>query len=156
MCGDLDMARRSIDKAIKLNPNDYHVMGFAGVIFAYLGDIEEALLWNEKIIRHDPIHPASVREVSLDIYYMAGRYEDAIKCFTGWHNPPRQVIADAAAAHAQAGRHDEAAELRERYEAGLPPNYTFAEYFVAQQKMCAHQKHRDMWLEGYRKAGFRV
>jgi TolB-like protein/DNA-binding CsgD family transcriptional regulator len=156
MCGDLDMARRSIGKAIKLNPNDYHVMAAAGVIFAYLGDIEEALLWNEKIIRHDPIYPASVREVSLDISYMAGRYEDAIKYFTGWHNPPRHVLAEAAAAYAQTGCHDEAAELRERYEARLPAGQTFAELLAAQMKMCALQKHRDMWLEGFRKAGFRM
>ena len=42
------------------------------------------------------------------------------------------------------------------YEARLPPDYTFAEFFAAQMKMCALQKHRDKWVEGYRKAGFEV
>jgi len=154
MSGDLELARQSTDKAIKLNPYNYNVMSFVCVTLAYLGDMEDALRWNERIIRHDPISMDAVREGSLEIYYMAGRYEDAIMCFTGWHNPPRHALADAAAAYAQAGRHDEAAKLRERYEATLPPDYTFAENLAAQLKMCALQKHRDMWVEGYRKAGF--
>jgi class 3 adenylate cyclase/tetratricopeptide (TPR) repeat protein len=156
MSGHLELARQCIEKAIKLNPNNYIVMGFAVATFAYLGDIEEALRWNEKTIRHDPISIEAFREASLEIYYMAARYEDAIMCFTGWNKPPRHVVAEAAAAYAQAGRNSEAVELRERYEAKLPPDYAFAEHLAAQMQMCALQDHREMWLEGYRKAGFDV
>jgi hypothetical protein len=42
------------------------------------------------------------------------------------------------------------------YEAKLPPDYAFAEHLAAQMQMCALQDHREMWLEGYRKAGFDV
>jgi adenylate cyclase len=156
MSGDLELARQCIERAIKLNPNNYVVMSFAVGTFAYLGDIDEALRWNEKTIRYDPISSEAFRESSLETYYMAGCYEDAIMCFTGWNNPPRHVVAEAAAAYAQAGRHSEAIELRERYEARLPPDYTFAEFLAAQMQMCALQDHREMWLEGYRKAGFDV
>ena len=89
------------------------------------------------------------------IYYMAERYEDAIRAFVGWHNPPNHVLATVAAAYAQAGHHDEAARLRREYEARLPPGHTFAELVSAHMGMCALQKHRNLWLEGYRKAGFK-
>ena len=42
LTGDLDLLRKCIDKAIKLNPKSYSVMSYAGTVFAFLGDIEEA------------------------------------------------------------------------------------------------------------------
>ena len=156
MSGDLELARQNIEKAVQLNANNYNVMTFAGAIFAYLGDIEEALRWNERILRYDPISIDAVRENSLEVYYMAERFEDAIASFAGWQNPPWHVLAEAAAAYAQAGRLQEAAELREAFEASLPPGHSFARHFAAQMTMCARQEDHDLWAEGYRKAGFKL
>jgi hypothetical protein len=128
-------------------------MSFAGLIFAYLGDIDEALRWNEKILRYDPVSIEAYREASLEINYLAGRYNDAIKCFVGWDHPPRRSLAVAAAAYAQAGRHTEAVKLREEH-AARASGCSFAEQLSVQMMICAHQKQRDLWFEGYRKAGF--
>ena len=152
--GELEMARNCLEKAIKHNPNSYIVMSVAGLIFAYLGDLDEALRWNEKFLRYDPVSIESYREASLEINYIAGRYEDAIKCFVGWHNPPRHSLAVAAAAYAQAGYYAEAVKLREEHAARVSSGCSFADLISAQMRWCAHQKQRDLWLEGYRKAGF--
>ncbi len=152
--GDLDLARKCIEKAIKLNPNNYVVISFAGGIYAALGDTEEALRWNDKFLHHDPISIEAQRETSLIIYYIARRYEESINCFVGWHNPPGHMLAVAAAAYAQAGFLTEAAKLREQYEAQLPQGHSFAEHISSHLRMSALQDHRDLWLEGYRKAGF--
>lgn len=98
----------------------------------------------------------AIREASIEIYYMAGRYDDAIKSFVGWQNPSRNMLAQTAAAYAQVGRLDEAGQLRERYLASLPEGFTIADHLSAHMKMCALQEHRDMWIDGYRKAGFEI
>jgi hypothetical protein len=87
-------------------------------------------------------------------HYLAGRYNDAIKCFVGWDHPPSHSLAVAAAAYAQAGRHTEAVKLREEHAARMSSGCSFAQQLSAQMRWCAHQKQRDLWLEGYRKAGF--
>jgi tetratricopeptide (TPR) repeat protein len=152
--GELEVARNCLEKAIKHNPNSYIVMSFAGLIFAYLGDIDEALRWNEKILRYDPVSIEAYREASLEINYLAGRYNDAIRCFIGWDSPPSHSLAVAAAAYAQAGRNTESVKLREEHAARVSSGCSFAQQLSAQMRMCAHQKQRDLWLEGYRKAGF--
>ena len=54
MVGDLEPARRCMEKAIKLNPNDYVVMLYAAQVLAYTNDVDEGLRWLEKQVRHDP------------------------------------------------------------------------------------------------------
>ena len=156
MSGDLDLARRCIDKAIRINPNHYYVMIYAADALAWLGDVDEALRWRDLYVRHDPLSSAALAEVEFEIFYLTERYEDAIQALAGWQNLPIHLLAESAAAHAQAGRQEEAAALREQFEGRLPPGYTIKDHVSAISKMCALQEHRDMWLEGYRKAGFDV
>ncbi len=87
---------------------------------------------------------------------MAERYEDAIATIDRWHSPPSHILAEAAAAFAQAGRLEEAQALREQFENSLPPGYTIDDHVAAVLSLCAQQKHRDQWLEGFRNAGFDV
>jgi adenylate cyclase len=152
--GNLDLAKTSMEKAVKLNPNSYLVMSFASVVFLALGDIDAALHWIDLFRRHDPISIDAHREVTLETYYMAGRFEDAGNILRGWQTPPKHIIAEAAAAFAQAGNLAEAAKLRKQYLALSPSPDAFAEYLATQLKCYALQKHRDLWLEGFRKAGF--
>ena len=156
MSGDLGLARRCIDKAIKLNPNHYYVMLFAAVVLAWLGEVDEALRWRDLYVRHDPVYGPAVAEADFEIFYLTERYEDAIRALLGWQDLPIHLLADSAAAHAQAGRLEEAGALRERFESRLPPDYTIKDHVSNYLKMCALQKHRDILLEGYRKAGFDV
>jgi tetratricopeptide (TPR) repeat protein len=156
MVGDLELARRCIEKAIKLNPNDYVVMALAGIVLAYTGDIDEGLRWIEKLVRHDPLSFEASHEASFEVYYLARRYDDAIDCVTGWRNPQTHMLAAFAATYAQLGRMDEAQAMRRQYESNLPEGYGFNDFLTTQLSMCARQKDRDNWLEGFRKAGFEV
>ena len=156
MSGDLDLARRCIDKAIKLNPNHYYVMLFAAVVLAWLGDVDAAMRWRDLYLRHDPMHGPAMAEAEFELFYLTERYEDAIRALVGWQDLPIHLLAESASAHAHAGKLEEAAVLRERFESKLPPGYTIKDHVSASLKMCALQKHRDLLLEGYRKAGFDV
>ena len=62
----------------------------------------------------------------------------------------------SAAAHAQCGRMEEAADLRRRYEEGLPEGRTFEEHIVKPILLCTDQALIDLWLDGFRKAGFEI
>ena len=156
MAGDLDPARKCIEKAIKLNSNYYIVMIYAADVLAWLGDIDEALRWRELCVLHDPLSTASMTEVDLEVFYLAERYDDAINAISGWHNTSIHLIAEFAATYAQAGQIDQAVAMREQFEARVPDGYTIENHVDGQLRMCALQKHRDLWLEGYRKAGFDV
>ena len=156
MTGDLDLARRCIDKAVKLNPNHYYVMVFAAVVYAYLGDIDKALRWRELYRRHDPVFGPAMAEADFEISYLSGHFEDAIRALAGWQDLPIHLLADSAAAHAQAGRPIEAAALREQFERRRPTEYTIKTQLSNYLKTCALREQRELWLDGYRKAGFDV
>ncbi len=64
------------------------------------------------------------------------------------------MLIGIAAAYAQLGRMDEAQEARRHYENHLPQGYSFNDLLAARLSICAHQKDRDNWIEGFRKAGF--
>jgi TolB-like protein/tetratricopeptide (TPR) repeat protein len=156
MAGFLKPSRKCMEKAIKLNPNDYMVMIFAADVLAWLGDIDEALRWRELCIRHDPLSIEASTEIDLEVFYLAERYDDAINSISGWQNTSIHLIAEFAATYAQAGQIDQAVAMREQFEARAPDGYTIKDHVDGQLRMCALQKHRDLWLEGYRKAGFDV
>ena len=156
MVGEHDLARRHIEKAISLNPNDYLVMLMASLTLAYLGDHEDALDWMRLVSRHDPYAGDAMREYYFDAYYMARRYEDAIGSIKGWHDPPPHMLAEIAAAYAQADRMDDARATVAKYRETRPAGDSGAEFVHAHVRMCARQEDADHWLEGYRKAGLDV
>ena len=96
------------------------------------------------------------QEVDLEVFYLAERYDDAVNAISGWHNTSVHLLAEFAATYAQAGQIDQAVAMRELFESRVPDGYTIKDHVDAQMRMCALQKHRDLWLEGYRKAGFDV
>ena len=63
LVGEHDLARQHIEKAIRLNSNDYNVMNFYGIVSGYLGEHEKGLMWKHKVSRHDPLSGDSYREV---------------------------------------------------------------------------------------------
>jgi adenylate cyclase len=104
LIGDLDLSRKFITRAIRINSNNYRVMASAALIMAWLGETKESLDWLERFTQHDPLSQAVFDEVGLEVYYMAERYDDAITAMAGWADFPVHVAAMLAATHAQAGR----------------------------------------------------
>lgn len=158
MVGELDLARRHIERAIKLNPNSYVVMQFAGYVLAYLGDHEEGLSWLHKLSRHDPAAFSGnvLREGFFDLYYMARRYEDAIEAMRGWRAPPCHMYLALAAAFAQLDRVDDMRTTMAQFDRNRPEGFDPVNVARSHARTCARQEDADHWLEGYRKVGLDV
>ena len=150
------LARQHMERAISLNPNDGEVMASAVFVLNYLGDQEEALRWNRKHSRHDPIFSDGYRENAIDLYYMARRYEDAIAVYRGWRNPPIQLHVEIAAAYAQNGQPEEAKAAYDHYLRELPDGYDTAATIRVHLRQCAKPEDAEHWREGYRKLGLDV
>jgi TolB-like protein len=155
MC-EHELARQHMERAISLNPNDGEVMASAVFVLNYLGDQEEALRWNKKHLRHDPISSDGYRENTFDLYYMMRRYEDAIGVFRGWRNPPFHLFLEVALAYAQNGQPDEAKAAYEHWLREQPEGYDSDAMIRVHLGQCAKPEDAEHWREGYRKLGFDV
>jgi len=156
MIGDQNLARRWIDEAIRLNPNHWSVMVYAADVLAWIGDVEEALNWRDRFARHDPVRMQATGEVEFEVYFFAKRFEDAVAAISGWQNPPLHLLGQSAAAHALAGHPESALEFRRRFEERCPSDHTIHDHVKKVLMMCAREEQKDLWLSGYRKAGFDV
>ncbi|MDH3475989.1 MAG: tetratricopeptide repeat protein, partial [Rhodospirillales bacterium] len=156
LLGQHDRARLHADRAIALNPNDVDAIHTHGFVKAYLGDAVGGLEWMARARRLDPYQPQAYVEDWLEAYYMSGQYEKAIEAFQGWHKPPFQIYKNLAACYAQLDRMDEAQTALAEYEQQRPEGHDLAKATAAHMRMCARQKDRDHWLEGFRKARLRV
>ena len=156
MVGEHDLASRHIDRAIKLNPNDYVVMLHAGTVRAYLGNSDEGVEWLRKLVRHDPISIEAFSEGMFEVYFLARRYDDAIESVKGWSDPSGFMHALTAAAYARLDRMDEAWAKRRQFEGAWPDDRSVSALARAFARQCARREDHDHWLEGFRKAGFEV
>jgi TolB-like protein/class 3 adenylate cyclase len=154
MTGDLELARQCINKAIKLNPNHYAVMVYAAIVLAWAGDVDESLQWRDLYLRYDPMHGPALAEVEFEVLLLAERYEEAIHALAGWHDLPIHLLEKLVAAHALAGKLDEAKALAAQFVSKLTEGHTVKDHVSRTLRMCSHQEQRDILLEGYRKAGF--
>jgi TolB-like protein len=150
------LARQHMERAISLNPNDGEVMASAVYVLNYLGDQEEGLRWNRIRARHDPVSSDGYRENTLDLYYMARRYEDAIAVFRGWRNPPFHTLLELAATYSQNGQPEEAEAAYDHYLRELPDGYDTAATIRVHLRQCAKPEDAEHWREGYRKLGLDV
>jgi adenylate cyclase len=145
------LARQHMERAISLNPNDGEVMASAVFVLNYLGDQEEGLRWDRIRARHDPVSSDGYRENTVDLYYMARRYEDAIAVFRGWRNPPFHTLLELAATYAQNGQPEEAIAAYDHYLRELPDGYDTAAMIQVHLRQCAKPEDAENWREGYRK-----
>lgn len=107
-------ARRHIDRAIAINPNDADALAGRGNILVWLGITDDAIASLELAQRIDPGINAFDRFALGLAYYAKGRYEDCVELAR------RNLDQDAgagfnrallAAAHAQLGQREEAARI---------------------------------------------
>ena len=150
------LARQHMERAISLNPNDGEVMASAVYVLNYLGDQEEGLRWDRIRARHDPVSSDGYRENTVDLYYMARRYEDAIAVFRGWRNPPYSMLLLLAAAYAQNDQPEETKAAYDHYLRELPDGYDTAATIRVHLRQCAKPEDTEHWREGYRKLGLDV
>ena len=97
-----------------------------------------------------------MRENYIDMYYLAGRYQDCVDQLVGWPDSPPHVQVEVAAALAQLGRTNDARAIIERVTAEAPEGWDVAKVARACQNMCARPEDGDRFIEGFKKAGIDV
>ena len=85
---------------------------------------------------------------------MPGAFGDAIAAIANFPDKIPEIIAEVAAAYAQAGRMEEAQTLRKQFEETRSESYTFQDHLPSILRLCAYEPERERRLKGYRKAGF--
>ena len=107
-----DLARRALERAIELNPNDWDSLSILGSVMLYTGRPDEAIQTYETTLRFNPAMEVDrLFELGL-AYYLEMRYDDAIRTLEQGvgRNPDHVFLYIAlAAAYAQADRPEDAA-----------------------------------------------
>jgi TolB-like protein len=106
--GDLQAEERHYLRALALNPNDANILATYAGLLAALGRIEEGLDRMREAMRRNPYHPEWYWVDLAIIFYIAGRYEDALEAYRRRTNPGYWVMSRIAACYAQMGRMEEA------------------------------------------------
>ncbi len=63
--GKKDEARTTVEKAVKLSPNDATVLSLAAEVYVALGDYPLAFAYYDKILEQDPMHHWALRSKAL-------------------------------------------------------------------------------------------
>jgi TolB-like protein/lipoprotein NlpI len=139
--GEFEQARRALEKAIALNPNDARVRVTYGWYLTAAGQPERAIEEIEQARRYDPLEEDWMPWVRGMACYTAERYQEAVAAFSEINDPYNEVRGWLAASLAQVGRIEEAqATLRKFLE-------------IARDDMvnCPGDRLQD-WLEFWRGA----
>ena len=156
MVGEHALAAYHAEKAVSLNPNAFHVMMFVAETKACLGEIDTACALIEKAMQNDPYSAPAFRETKVDIYYLAGRYQEVADQLVGWPNPQPHTRLAVAAALAQLGREAEVRTELQRVNDEAPEGWDILKAVHAYQNMCVMPEDAERWLYGFRKAGLDV
>ncbi len=154
--GEHKLAAHHVEEAVSLNPNAFRTMWTAAEAKACLGEHEAACALIERAMPNDPYAAISDRETKIDVFFLAGRYQQAVDQLLGWPNPPLHTRLSIAAALAHLGREAEAKAMVRRIMAEAPANWDIVKIARAYQNMCAQPDDGERWLEGFRKAGVNV
>ena len=154
--GEHELAAHHLERSLTLNPNAFRVMVHSAEAAALLGDHKAGVDLIEKAMLRDPYNSLSFRENKFDIYFLAGRYEDAVAQFIGWPNPPLHMYLGKAAALAQLGRISEARDAVQHVEAERAAHWNVSEVLQSYRRMCANPQDSGRWSEGFRMAGLQI
>jgi TolB-like protein/DNA-binding SARP family transcriptional activator/Tfp pilus assembly protein PilF len=85
--GQFEMANAYVEKALELNPNDYHIMCNKGYFLAFGDQTSEGIACSIEAMRLNPLTPDNCMFSIGVAEYFEGRYKDALKSFSkakGW------------------------------------------------------------------------
>jgi TolB-like protein len=155
--GEHRLTRKHAERAVSLNPNDPFANYVLGCALSYTGEPEQALECFSRSERLEPYAPDDQRLDTLcDCYYMLHNYAKVIEIHETYQNVPAFLYLVLAAAYAQYGNLEKAAEAVKSYEKLRPPGHDLRTHITYWMKMCSRQSDRDHWLEGFRKSGIDV
>jgi adenylate cyclase len=155
-CGEHELAEKHIEKAVALNPNDTNVMFWRAVVMTYLGDPEMSLALYRRVETLVPLVSEGFLIGVFDALYMLKRYSEAIAVAKRIRSWDASFCAVVAACCAQAGDVKQARSAVEKFESMRRQEFDIVAFTRIHVAMCRYPEDREHWLEGYRKAGFRV
>jgi TolB-like protein len=159
--GQYELANAHIEKALELNPNDYHNICNKGYILAFCDRPSESIACSMEAMRLNPLTPENCLFAIGIAEYVAGRYEDALAAFgktKGWGLLRPAWIA---ACYAQLGRDAQARAAAAEVRALAPSDLSAPEEDDTERWRAywfrlmpfEDPDNRARFLEGLRKAG---
>ena len=113
--GEYDLARRSLDQASSLTPNDSEMLAFRSLSLAYLADFDEAVETAEQGLRINPYSPNFYLDALSIVYFLQGRYEDCLAIIVQLGDSHPENWAWNAACYAYLGDQDGVRREVERF-----------------------------------------
>jgi TolB-like protein/class 3 adenylate cyclase len=158
---EFEAAQRHLDIATQLNPNDAELAVDRGTTLMCLGDPNSAIELIKAGIRLNPFHTDSCLADLAEAYYVARRYDEAIKIAEQIADPWPRFAGWRAAAYAMAGRQVEAKQHVEAFERKVreiwagDPNAGPAEYisWLLSWSPFRRQEDIDHLVTGLERAG---
>ena len=155
--GEPERALVQSERAVSLNPNDPFALYVRACALCYGGHPEQALEWFAMSENLEPYAPDDQRLDTLcDCYYMQNKFEKVIEIHGMYRHKPAFLEMVLAAACAQAGHQAEAAAAVAQYHSKRPREHDATTMIQQHVRMCLREEDRQLWLQGYRKAGFDV
>jgi TolB-like protein/DNA-binding SARP family transcriptional activator len=159
--GQHELAKVHIEKALELNPNDYHNICSKGWFLAFSDHPSEGVDWSIEAMRLNPLVPDNCLFTIGMAEYVAGRYEEALAAFgktKGWGLLRPAWIA---ACYAQLGRDAQAqvaaGEVRELApsDPSVPEEHDIERWRAYWSRISKFENPDDFerFLDGLRKAG---
>jgi len=159
--GQHELAKVHMEKALELNPNDYHNICNKGWFLAFSDRSSDSIACSIEAMRLNPLVPDNCLFAIGIAEYVAGRYEDALAAFgktKGWGLLRPAWIA---ACYAQLGRDAQARAAAAEVQAIAPsdpsvPDEDDVERWRLYWSRLLQFEDPDNWarfLEGLRKAG---
>ncbi len=163
-CDEHDLAKKEIDRAIALNPNDYSNLCIKAWILNFSGHPEEALVCRDQTLRLNPLAPDScLLDIGVAQYTMReyGQSAETFGQMSSWNLLRHACLA---ACHARLGQDAEARAVAARALDSMRAEFggetvdAVGRWLIYVRRMFRFRKPDD-WkhlLEGFRKAGLPV
>ena len=127
LSGDVEAAALRYERAFDLNPNDPDLLADWGELLRDTGKIEEAIVQLTHAMRLNPNYPDWYLNVLTTAYFLAGRYEDAVRSGSGILDPIVSIRGEITVSYVQLGQLDKArTEVKQILQ--IDPDYSISKY----------------------------
>lgn len=152
MLGDGDNARRYSDSASLLNPRDISTAATRALVLAFIGERNRAREIIERVYRAEPRVPPGWTVILADVQYLMRDFDGALNTYKTINGAPFYVRLLQSMCLSQLGQIDEAKAILGE----APTGFDVPAFARNCAGMCALAEDRELWLEGFRKAGVDV
>jgi adenylate cyclase len=152
LLGDVVEALRYSDMAFSLSPRDSNTLSARAFAFGYAGRHEDALELVRRSCKFEPYLPPGYASCLGDCLYLNGDFEAALSTYRNLIERPDYFRMNEAACLGSLGRLEEAKLIIQQ----LPTSFDTTLYARITVKVCALPNDKELWLNGFRKAGVLV